>query len=71
MVFELFKMSILIRWCYKWMSQMFSTPFQRESSFKNFKWQEVNCFNFPPLFGLFMPNRFPFSLATIPPWEIC
>ncbi len=48
----------------------FSTIF-RKPSFKNFSSQEVNCFNFSPLFGPFMPNTFPFSLATIPFWWIC
>ncbi len=53
-------MSILLRWHYRWMLQLLSTPFSREPSFNCFTQPRASCFYFSSLFNPFMPNKFPF-----------
>lgn len=59
MVFDLLWTLILIGWCCRWMSQMPSTQFHIESSFKSFAKLAILCHSFFVLFDPFYAQHLP------------
>jgi len=69
MVFKSLWMSILIKWCFKWMKQTSSIALSVSSSSKSFERQETSCFKFSTFIHsfyafqlpLFFNHHFPFG----------
>jgi hypothetical protein len=70
-IFELFWMSILIGWCFKWMWWMHLSPSRIRPSSRNLMRQDTICFWFSFLSTLSMLNSCLYSLVIIPYGESC